>query len=137
MKKIGIWIDKEKAHIVTLEGEKEYFKTIVSELESFNVRGGSRSKTRWGPQQVVHDSKYLEREKHQMRDYFAKLAEAVKSADVISIFGPAEVKEKFAKELSEKHPGIDAKVKAVETADSMTDNQVKAMIKEHFGWERP
>lgn len=137
MKKVGIWIDKEKAHIVTLEGEKEYFKTIVSELESFNVRGGSRSKTRWGPQQVVHDSKYLEREKHQMRDYFAKLAEAVKSADVISIFGPAEVKEKFAKELSEKHPGIGAKIKAVETADSMTDNQVKEMVKEHYGWERP
>lgn len=137
MKKIGIWIDKEKAHIVTLEGEKEHFKTIASELESFNVRGGSRPKTRWGPQQVVHDSKYLEREKHQMRDYFTNLANAIKSADVISVFGPAEVKEKFAKELSEKHPEIAAKVKAVDTADSMTENQVVAMVKEHFGWERP
>ncbi|MBT8289882.1 MAG: hypothetical protein KJO93_03540 [Muriicola sp.] len=137
MKKIGIWIDKEKAHIVTLEREKEHFKTIASELESFNVRGGSRSKTKWGPQQVVHDSKYLEREKHQMRDYFTNLADAVKNADVISVFGPAEVKEKFAKELSQKHPEIAAKVKAVDTADSMTDNQVKAMVKEHFGWERP
>ncbi|NNK11034.1 MAG: hypothetical protein HKP08_06795 [Flavobacteriaceae bacterium] len=137
MKKIGIWLDKEKAHLVTLEGEKEHFKTVESDLEFYNVRGGSRSKTKWGPQQVVQDSRYLEREKHQMRDYFDNLAEHLKSADVISIFGPAEVKEKFAKAISEKHPGINAKVQAVETADSMTDNQLKAMIREHFGWERP
>ncbi|QBA63833.1 hypothetical protein [Muriicola soli] len=137
MKKVGIWIDKEKAHIVTLESEKEHFKTIESEMEFYNVRGGSRSKTRWGPQQVVQDSRYLEREKHQLREYFAKLADTVKKADVISIFGPAEVKDKFAKEMHERYAEIGAKIQAVKTADSMTENQVKAMVKEHFGWERP
>lgn len=130
-------MDKEKAHVVTLEGEKESFKTLFSDLEFFKVKGGSRSKTRWGPQQVVQDSRYLEREKHQLREFFGNLAEAVKKADVISVFGPAEVKEKFAKEMNEKYADIGARIKAVETADSMTDNQVVELVKEHFGWERP
>ncbi|WP_372975504.1 hypothetical protein [Muriicola sp.] len=137
MKKVGIWMDKEKAHVITLEGEKESFKTVVSDLEFYNVKGGSRSKTRWGPQQVVQDSRYLEREKHQLREYFNKLADSVKKADVISVFGPAEVKDKFAKEMSEKYPDIDTKIRAIETADSMTDNQIVELVKEHFGWERP
>ena len=79
MKKTGIWIDKEKAHIITLEGEKDFFKTIESDVEFFNVRGGSRSKTRWGPQQVVQDSRYLEREKHQLKAYFDDVAGEVEN----------------------------------------------------------
>jgi stalled ribosome rescue protein Dom34 len=137
MKNIGIWMDKEKAQIVILEGEKVVLKTVESDLEFYKVRGGSRSKTRWGPQEVVHDSRYLEKEKHQVRAFFAKLAKAVKNADVISVFGPAEIKDRFAKEMKEKYPDIGSRINAVKTADSMTDKQVVAMVKEHFGWERP
>ncbi len=35
MKKIGIWLDKEKAHLVTLFNDKEHFRTLESELEDF------------------------------------------------------------------------------------------------------
>ncbi len=132
MKKVGIWIDKEKAHVVTLANDKEHFRTIASELEFFNIQGGARSKTRWGPQDVVQDSKYLEREKHQFREYFKNVAGVLKNADVISVFGPGEAKDKFRKEMTEKYPLIAAKIKNVQTADSMTDNQVIAMVKEYF-----
>jgi hypothetical protein len=132
MKKIGIWIDKEKAHLVTLSNDKEHFRTLESELESFRIHGGSRSKTRWGPQDVVQDSKYLEREKHQLRVYFKKLAEIIKDADVISVFGPGEVKDKFKKEMNEKYPLLAAKIKSVETVDSMTDKQIIALVKDSF-----
>jgi stalled ribosome rescue protein Dom34 len=132
MKKIGIWIDKEKAHIVTLSNDKEHFRTLESEVEDFHIHGGSRSKTRWGPQDVVQDSKYLEREKHQLKAYFKKLAELIKAADVISVFGPGEAKDKFRKEMNEKYPQLAAKIKTVQTADSMTDNQIIALVKENF-----
>lgn len=132
MKKIGIWIDKEKAHIVTLSNDKEHFRTLESELEDFRIHGGSRSKTRWGPQDVVQDSKYLEREKHQLRVYFKNLAENIKDADAISIFGPGEAKDKFRKEMNEKYPQLAAKIKTVQTADSMTDNQIIALVKDNF-----
>jgi stalled ribosome rescue protein Dom34 len=82
---------------------------------------------------VVHDSKYLEREKHQLKRYFDKLAEAVEDADQLALFGPAETPEKFRAELDENYPELAAKVIAVEKADSQTDNQIKVLVKEAFG----
>ncbi|NJB72162.1 hypothetical protein GGR42_002653 [Saonia flava] len=137
MKNIGIWIDKEKAHLVTLTDSNEKFETILSELEFFNPKGGSRTKTtKWGPQDVVQDSKYLEREKHQLKKYFQKLANAIDGADAVAIFGPADTNDKFRKELKENHPLLNQKVKTVEKVDSMTDNQVKALVREYFGSQK-
>ena len=41
MKKIGIWLDKEKAHLVTLQNEDVRFNTVYSEIDFFNPMGGS------------------------------------------------------------------------------------------------
>ncbi len=133
MKQIGIWLDKQEALVVVLQDGADKMERIPSELEFFHPKGGSRSKTRWGPQQVVHDSKYLEREKHQLKRYFDKLAEAVEDADQLALFGPAEAPEKFKVELDENYPELAAKVIAVEKADSQTDNQIKVLVKEAFG----
>ncbi|WP_291868140.1 hypothetical protein [Maribacter sp.] len=133
MNKIGIWIDKEKAHIVRINGDKEEIETIVSELEFFNPTGGSRTRTtKWGPQDVVQDSKYLEREKHQLKSYFDNLANNIKDADVIAIFGPAEANEKFRKELMNSHKDLASKLKSVTKTDSMTLNQVKALVRDYY-----
>ena len=132
MKKIGIWLDKEKAHLVTLQNEDVRFNTIYSEIEFYNPKGGSRSKTRWGPQDVVQDSKYLEREKHQLKSYFKELAKTMADAEAIAIFGPADTNAKFHKELNENYKALASKVKTVEKADSMTENQVKALVREFF-----
>lgn len=132
MKKIGIWLDKEKAHLVTLQNEDVRFNTIYSEIDFFHPKGGARSKTRWGPQDVVQDSKYLEREKHQLRQYFKELAKTIEDAEAIAIFGPADTNARFYKELNENYKILASKVKTVEKADSMTENQVKALVRGYF-----
>ena len=132
MKNIGVWIDKEKAHIVSLEKGQEDFSTLSSELEFFHPKGGSRSKVKWGPQEVVQDSKYLEREKHQLKVYFDKLATALSKADNIALYGPAGTNQKFLAALSTKKRRLAEKVKLVATADSMTENQFRAMVRECF-----
>lgn len=73
MKQIGIWLDKQEANVVVLNNGKESMFTIPSELDFFNPKGGARSKTKWGPQDVVQDSKYLEREKHQLKSILIRL----------------------------------------------------------------
>jgi hypothetical protein len=55
MKKIGIWLDKEKAYIITLENETEKLNTIMSEVEVFRPKGGSGTRFKGGPQDVVQD----------------------------------------------------------------------------------
>ncbi|MGB5500468.1 MAG: hypothetical protein WBM77_16170 [Maribacter sp.] len=134
MKNIGIWLDKEKAHLVTLTEDSEKFETIVSEIEVFRPHGGSGTKSaKWGPQDVVQDSRYLEREKHQYKVYFKDLAKSLKTADAIALFGPAETAAKFKKELDENYRSLAAKVKSVTKVDSMTNNQIKKLVREFFG----
>ncbi|MBW8243585.1 hypothetical protein K1F50_12310 [Muricauda oceani] len=133
MKQIGIWLDKQETNGVVLNNGKESFFNIVSELDFYNPKGGARSKTKWGPQDVVQDSKYLEREKHQLKKYFEEIAEQVSDADELAIFGPAETPDKFLDALKTRHSRLADKVKKTETTDSMTQNQFKALVKKSFG----
>ena len=132
MKKTGIWLDKKKALIVKLENGKENFIAIKSNVEDYHVSGGSGAKAKGGPQDVVQDSKYLEREKNQLKNYFKELASNLYDSDEIALFGPAETSEKFNKELKRKYKNIGVKVKEVKKADSMTSNQVIALVKKYF-----
>jgi len=132
MKNIGIWLDKEKAYIVTVENGKETVNTVKSELENYHIHGGSGTRFKGGPQDVVQDSKYLEREKHQLKVYFKEIASEIKNADAYVIFGPAETKDKLNKELQEKYKNLSLKVQGVNVADSMTDNQLKAWVRDFF-----
>ncbi len=131
-KNVGVWLDKEKALIVSVENGNESMNTILSEVENFHIHGGSGSKFKGGPQDVVQDSKYLEREKHQLKGYFKDVTSEIEDAHSIVIFGPAQTKEKFRKELQENYKAISAKVKAVKTVDSMTENQLKALVRDSF-----
>ena len=134
MKKTGVWLDKKKALIVKLENGKENFLAIKSNVEDYHVSGGSGSKGKGGPQDVVQDSRYLERQKHQLKDYFKELASNLSDADEIALFGPSGTNEKFNKELKKKYKDIGIKVKGVKKADSMTSNQVIALVKKYFNY---
>lgn len=125
-------MDKKQAFLVTVEKGKTGMKVLESGLEFYNPKGGSRSKTRWGPQQVVHDSKYTERENHQLRVYFDHLAKALKSADAIVLYGPAGTNAQFKKRLDRDHPRIASRVRDVLTADSMTEAQMRALVRDYF-----
>lgn len=132
MKKIGIWLDKKTAYIVTLSGADANMDSIDSELEFFHIRGGSRSKTRWGPQQVVQDSRYLEREKHQLKKYFTAIMEKIADADAVVIFGPGQTGQKLEKEIAENHHEFLPRIVKVEIANSMSDNQIVAWVRDFF-----
>ncbi|WP_396602011.1 hypothetical protein [Algibacter sp. R77976] len=132
IKKTGIWMDKDKAIIVSLYNGDISLNTILSGMEHFHIHGGSGSRTKGGPQDVVHDSKYLEREKHQLKKYFKDVALEIKEAKAIVLFGPAETSTKFNKELSSNYKELSTKVKDIVKADSMTKRQVKAWVKDFY-----
>ncbi len=133
MKQVGIWIDKREAKIVSIENGKENLNTLNSQIEEFNPKGGSGTKLKGGPQDVVQDSKFLNREKHQYYDFFNRVVDHVKEADEIVVFGPAETGEKLHSELQRKHPDLYARTKPIEKADNLTDNQVKEWVRKFYG----
>jgi stalled ribosome rescue protein Dom34 len=137
MKNIGIWMDREKAHIIRLENKGENLETLFSEVEFFNRKGTSGPRVKSGvTQDVKHERTYLEREKAQLKTYFKKLADTIGDADAIALFGPADTNEKFRKELMENHKDLAAKVKTVTKTDSMTENQTKALVRDFFGQKK-
>jgi len=131
-KLIGIWIDKRTAKIVTYQSSKETFFTIKSDVEEFNVKGGSGTRFKGGPQDVVHDSKYLEKEKHHYKNYFNKIYNRISDAKSIVIFGPAQTGEKLKKELSESYTEMEGKIIEFIRADSMTDNEIISWVKKYY-----
>ncbi|MEO1033616.1 MAG: hypothetical protein AAFX55_19680 [Bacteroidota bacterium] len=133
MKYTGVWIDKDKAHIVRVYGGEETLSTILSGIESFRAKGGTGQRFKSGPQDIIKDSKYLEREKHQFREYFKTIVAAIKDTDALVIFGPADTNQKFNKELNTNYSALASKVIGVVKSDSMTDNQIKAWVRDFFG----
>jgi len=132
MKNIGIWMDREKAYIISIYEGKESLTTVYSNIDDFRIGGGSGSRLKGGPQDVVQDSTYLGREKNQFKIYFKEIVQYLKNPNTIVIFGPAEAGEKFNKKLQKKYKLIGNKVEAVIKADSMTLNQIKALIRDYF-----
>ena len=130
--KTGIWIDKDKAHVVTIVSDKVNFNTIYSNIEHFHVHGGSGTRFKGGPQDVVQDSKYLRRENQQLKEYFKEIALKIKGTEALVIYGPSDTNQKFREELGINYKDLSRVVQAVIKADSMTDNQVKALVKAYF-----
>ncbi|WP_282121963.1 hypothetical protein [Algibacter mikhailovii] len=130
--KVGIWLDKKEAFLVTLGNKEISEKTIMSNIENYRIHGGSGTRFKGGPQDVVQDSKYLEREKHQFRKYFETIISEIKEAQAIVLFGPAETCSKLNRFIIDKHKELSDKVQDVVKMDSMTKPQVKARIKAFF-----
>ena len=103
MKNLGIWIDKGKARIIKFNDELVQFSTIKSDIDNYHI---TANKTLGGALEVVKDRKFLEREKHQIKSFFKAIIPEIGDANAIVIFGPAQMRDKFKKELDENYKRI-------------------------------
>jgi stalled ribosome rescue protein Dom34 len=132
MARIGIWLDKEKAHVVTLHDNQANFETILSNVETSRDVPGSDIRLKEGSKEIIQDSKFMEREKQQLKIYFKNLVSEIKEADKLVLFGPAETEWNFKKELNSNYKEISAKLSYVVKADSMTNAQIVAWVKLYY-----
>lgn len=132
MKLIGIWLDYEQANVISINDDNVDTQTIKSNIEHFHPKGGSRSKTPWGPMENISESKYLYRKNQQSAEFFEEICKTITGDDELYIFGPAEAKLGLSKYL-DGSTKIRPFVRSVETADSMTINQKVAKVKSFFG----
>lgn len=130
-KQIGIWIDSEKALLLS-EGGKG-IETIPSNLAEVFPTSGSHGITGIGDKDVRSD-KSLDRKLEKFRHVFYK--EILKKITILAgtdvyIIGPGEIKTEFASFLREN--GLTDQVKAVHPSDNLTPNQLTAKFTEMFG----
>ena len=128
---IGLWIDHRKAVVVRLSDRQEQVEILESSMEK-HVRpaGGSRSKSPYGPQDVMKEDGRERKFRLHLSRWYAEVAEAVKDADALLIFGPGEGKIEFRKHL-EGTP-LEQSIIGVETVDKMTTPQIAAMVRDRF-----
>ena len=130
-KQQGVWLDIRNAHIVTIKEGNAQMATIQSEIDEFNPKGGSGTSTPYGSQDSISESSYLERKKQQTRKFFDTIFTRIKDADELVLMGPAEMRVGLEKYLDDT-PAFTCKLMGNESADSMTENQIKAAVKEYF-----
>ncbi|RTY95289.1 hypothetical protein [Flavobacterium sp. GT3R68] len=132
-KQTGIWIDTSKALIVTLEGGKEKITEIESDIENhiYHEKEGSKG-TFSGSHHGSSEHTFDERKKNQMNVYLKDVIAHVKESDELYVFGPAETKTKLEHKIYDEKSFDAGKLKSVQTASSMTPNQIVAKVKQFY-----
>jgi len=128
----GIWIDHRKAFVVTLSPETDHTTLILSRVEKHLERGGdSPLKGPYEAHSVPADDSRQRALTGQLKDYYDAVIATVRGYDHVFLFGPGEAKGELHKRLVKMKVG--EHVTAVEAADKMTDREIVAKVREHFG----
>lgn len=133
-REVGLWIDHRKAVIVIVAGEGEEIRLIRSRVEK-DVRPsagsrGSRSKTRYGPQDVSAEDNRERRFADHLSRYYDQVISCVRDAESILIFGPGEAKVELKKRLESEE--LRGRIVGIETVDRMSDRQIAAKVRLRF-----
>ena len=133
-KQVGIWIDSKKAIIVALDGKKEERITeIDSDVENsvYHNKEGYKG-TFSGSHHSDSETKFDNRKKEEQNYYLKSVMNYIKGSDYLYIFGPGETKTKLEQKIRDEKLLGKTILKAVETSDNMTVNEIVAKVKDFY-----
>lgn len=130
----GIWIDSSKAIIVALDGHKEEKITeIDSDIENSVHHSKEGNKGAFsGGHHGNSEKKFEAREKQEMDFFLKSVLTHVQKSDELYVFGPAETKIKLEQKMHNEHLIEPGRLKAVETSDKMSVNEIVAKVKNFY-----
>ncbi len=120
---VGLWIDHKEAIIVSLKGDAEVTKHISSD--------NAHAKTPEGMRKFSSEDGRDRRFGNVLNEFYDEVVAAVRGAETIQIFGPGEAKGELEKRL--ERAGLKEHVLAIEPADKMTQPEIAAKVRKHFG----
>lgn len=126
----GVWVDHRKAVVVRISESGEEVVRVESGVESQLRRSSEHPTGNFEPLQVPADDTQQHKYVAELNRFYDEVIVHVRSAKSILICGPGEAKKELKNRMAEKLPGTQDVV--LETADSMTDAQVVAKIRQHF-----
>jgi hypothetical protein len=134
-KHIGIWIDHRRATIIALTNNKESISLIKFNVKGhLRMKGGSRSSTPYGPQDIASEKSVHKKYMHRLHQYYQEIVGESRDADKILIFGPGKAKTELKKEIC-KIRVLAPRIVGVETEDKMTEKQIVAKVKHYYQLE--
>lgn len=134
--KVGIWIDHKKAVIVSASADRVTAKTLESEVGAHaRYSGRAGDPTPDGRQTGGGAKKYEERYGQHLDRYYDAVISQLGQPEALLIFGPGEAKLQLEKRLSRSKALVE-RIVGIETTDKLTDPQIVAKVKAHYGIDR-
>jgi hypothetical protein len=121
---VGIWIDHKRAVIVSASADGVTTKVLASEVGAHPHYSGE--------QDGGGEKKYEERHGQDLDRYYDDVIRQLGQPEAFLIFGPGEAKLELKERLS-RTKAFSGRTVDVETSDKLTDPQIVAKVKEHFG----
>jgi hypothetical protein len=131
---VGIWIDHTKAVIVFVSADRVTSKTVESDVGPHaRYSGRAPYPTPGGPKAGRGEKKYEARYGQHLDRYYDEVISQLGQPEALLIFGPGEAKLQLKERLSrsKEQPSVE-----IETTDELTEPQIVAKVKEHYGIER-
>ena len=129
--KVGVWIDRRKAVVVTVTKEGEEMTLIISKVEEQLRRAGdSPLRGPYEAQRVPADNSRQRALTKHLNIYYDAVIACIREADSILIFGPGEAKNELENRLEKKDLG--SRIVGIETVDKMTDKEIAAKVRQRF-----
>jgi hypothetical protein len=123
-KKVGLWINRTKAVIVSIANNTEARSIITSDMEHYvlysTVVPGD------GAPENPRDRRYW----NHLAEYYEKIIEHLRDAAEIQIFGPEVAKYELQKHLEDQ--GLAGLIVSMEEVEKMTDLQIATKVQQRF-----
>ena len=123
-KRVGLWLDRNKAVIVSITDNGEERKRITSDMEHY-VRYSNTVPGDGSPENIS-DRRYW----NHLGEYYDSIIAHIRDAKAIQIFGPGEAKYELKKHLEEE--GLSEYIVSMEDAEKLTDDQIGVKVEERF-----
>jgi len=128
----GIWLDSEKAYVITLMDGRPAVEKIDSPVETrVRIEGEKKQYSRLGGMFVNPQKKKTKRHEQQLKAYYHMIMERVKDTDAIYVFGPSSAPKRFYKELLH-HKEMAPRVVGYESEGRLTRNQMIAKVRKVY-----
>lgn len=130
--KTGLWIDHRQAIVVIFSATGDEIRQISSHAEKQLRRTGSTPlQGNFEAQKVPADDSQQRVFSAQLNMFYDEVIDCISDAESILILGPGEAKNELKARLEVQKLGD--RVSSIETADNMTNPQIAAKVRQHFG----
>ena len=123
-KRVGLWLDRNKAVIVSIADNTEARRIITSDMEHYVLY--STIVPGDGSPENVRDRRFW----NHLGEYYEKIMEDIRDATEIQIFGPEIAKFELQKRLESE--GLDGHIVSIEEVGKLTDFQIATKVQTRF-----
>ena len=123
-KRVGLWLDGNKAVIVSIADNIEARRIITSDMAHYVLY--STTVPGDGSPENIRDRRFW----NHLGEYYDKIIAHIRDAAEIQIFGPEGAKYELQKRL--ENEGLAGHIVSMEDADKMTDLQIGIKVQKRF-----